>query len=84
MHYVCLGIAGAVAVHRGFACTREELPTELQRVCGNDVGKVMRIETYSSRAAADAVAAMYDEALRNGKRELTARGTIHRGPIVGY
>jgi len=57
--YVAYGSRRAVAIHRGFACTREELPTELQRVSRQEIGKLLAYEVYSSRDAAEAIARDY-------------------------
>lgn len=57
--YVAYGLTKAVAIHRGFACTREELPAELQRVSRQEIGKLLAYEVYSSRDAAEAIARHY-------------------------
>jgi len=54
--YVVYGWRSAVAVHRSFACTREELPAELQRVAGRDFGPMIGWECVESREAADKIA----------------------------
>lgn len=83
-HYVCVGLGGAVAVHRGFACTPDELSGELRRVAEPAVGRLVKVEFYSTREAADAVAADYNERLRASRLEFTDRGSIHRGPLQSY
>jgi hypothetical protein len=64
MHYVVIGTRGAVAIHRGFSCTREELPRELRTharyMTDGKIGAVIKAEAYSSAQAADAIAAHYN------------------------
>jgi hypothetical protein len=62
--YVAIGTRGAVAIHRSFACTRDELPREIvlhARSVAPEIGTVFHVETYSSRNAADTLAAHYTE-----------------------
>jgi hypothetical protein len=58
--YVVYGQRAAVAVHRSFACTREELPVELRRAAGEQGLRHMTgFECVASREAADKVALAY-------------------------
>jgi len=57
--YVVYGWRAAVAIHRGFACAREELPAELHRAAGADFGPMIGWECVSSREAADKIALAY-------------------------
>lgn len=58
--YVVYGLGAAVAIHRGFACTRDELPVELRRAAAEQgLAGMIRWECLATREAADAVAASY-------------------------
>ena len=57
--YVVYGRRAAVAIHRSFACTREELPAELLREAGRDFGPMIGWECVGSREAADKIALAY-------------------------
>ena len=58
--YVVYGWRAAAAVHRGFACTRDELPGELHRaVGGDDFGPMIGWECVENREAADSIALAY-------------------------
>ena len=57
--YVCYGPKLACVIVGGFACTRDELPSELRRVAAPVIGTLMRVETYGSRERAIAVAGQY-------------------------
>lgn len=58
--YVCYGPRRACVVPSGFACTRDELPRELERVAAPVVGELHTVEVYSSREGAIANAAHYN------------------------
>lgn len=58
--YVCYGPRRACVIPSGFACTRDELPHELERVAAPVVGELHTVEVYSSRAGAIANAAAYN------------------------
>ena len=58
--YVVYGRRAAVAIHRGFACTREELPVELRRAAAEQqLGEMIDWECVRTREAADKIAAAY-------------------------
>jgi len=58
--YVVYGQRSAVAVHRSFSCTRDELPNELRRVAGEQGLRHMTgFECVASPEAADKVALAY-------------------------
>jgi hypothetical protein len=58
--YVVYGQRSAVAVHRGFSCTSEELPIELRRVAGEQgLRHMTSFECVATPEAADKVALAY-------------------------
>jgi hypothetical protein len=57
--YVVYGRRAAVAIHRSFACTREELGGELRRVAEPLVGAVVGWHPAFGQESADAMAAAY-------------------------
>jgi hypothetical protein len=59
--YVVYGQRAAVAIHRGFACTREELPGELRRAAAEQAGLTGMTgwECVEGREAADRIALAY-------------------------
>lgn len=80
--YVVYGLRAAVAVHRSFACTREELPGELRRAAAEQAGFAGMIgwECVDGREAADKIALAYCLERRRGY-PLTAQesGWINQG-----
>jgi hypothetical protein len=57
---VVYGQRAAVAVHRSFACTREELPVELRRAAGEQgLHNMTDFECVASSEAADKIALAY-------------------------
>jgi len=58
--YVVYGQRAAVAVHRSFACTREELPVELRRAAGEQgLQNMTDFECVASRSPARFGASCY-------------------------
>ena len=58
--YVVFGERSAVAVHRSFACTRDELPVELRRAAAaQGLANMIRWDCLATSEAADRAAAAY-------------------------
>lgn len=58
--YVVYGQRSAVAIHRGFACTRDELPGELRRAAASQgLADMIRWDCLATRDAADRAATAY-------------------------